>query len=158
TKNRSPKQIEELIDKGPFTAREAVRLGLVDTLAYQDEFEGGFAKALGAKESRIVRNYGKAEAAKLDLSNPFSFMEALTGGSKKKKESDEPKVAVIYAVGSIVSGKSGEGNPLTGGSESVGSETIVNAIRQAEKDKTVKAIVLRVDSPGGSALASDVMW
>lgn len=154
----SPMQVEELIDKGPYTAKEAVRLGLVDKLAYQDEFETGFAKPLGAKEARIVRNYGKAEAAKLDFSNPFGFFEALTGATKKKKESDEPKIAVIYAVGSIVSGKSGEGNPLFGGSESVGSETIVNAVRQAEKDKTVKAIVLRVDSPGGSALASDVMW
>jgi protease-4 len=157
-KNRSPKQVEELIDKGPFTAREAVKLGLVDKLAYQDEYEASFAKSLGAKSARVERNYGKAKAAKMDLSNPFAMMEALMGGAKKEKESDEPKIAIIYAVGSIVSGKSGEGNPLFGGGGSVGSETIVDAVRKAEKDPTVKAIVLRVDSPGGSALASDVMW
>src|SRR6185312_1671066 len=63
----------------------------------------------------------------------------------------------IYAVGGITSGKSGGGNPLMGG-ESVGSDTLVKAIRQADKDPTVRAIVLRVDSPGGSALASDVIW
>src|SRR5205085_5955942 len=68
----------------------------------------------------------------------------------------EPKVAVIYAVGAIETGKGG-GNPLSGG-ESVGSTTTVEAIQEAEKDETVKAIVLRVDSPGGSALASDLIW
>jgi protease-4 len=62
---------------------------------------------------------------------------------------------VIYASGAIMSGKSG--SSLLGG-EVMGSETMVKAIRQAEEDKTVKAIVLRVDSPGGSAIASDVIW
>src|SRR5262249_48968849 len=61
----------------------------------------------------------------------------------------------IYAVGAIMTGKSSKS--MFGG-ETVGSATIVEAIRQAEKDDTVKAIVLRVDSPGGSALASDLIW
>src|SRR5262249_33323179 len=73
----------------------------------------------------------------------------------KLKLSFGPKIAVIYATGPIVSGKSsadlfGEGT--------VGSTTMVEAIRKAEEDGTVKAIVLRVDSPGGSALASDLIW
>jgi protease-4 len=157
-KNRSPKEAEELVDNGPYTARQAEKLGLVDKIAYQDDFEAGFAAALGAKSVRIERDYGKPKAAKLDLSNPFTLMQELLGGPKREKESDEPKIAVIYAVGSIVSGKSGGGNPLFGGGNTVGSETIVEAVKQAEKDPTVKAIVLRVDSPGGSALASDVMW
>ena len=64
-------------------------------------------------------------------------------------------MAVIYATGAITTGKSA--SSLLG-SETMGSDTIIKAIRQAEADKTVKAIVLRVDSPGGSALASDLMW
>lgn len=156
-KNWSPKQVEELIDNGPYTARGAAKNGLIDAIAYQDEFEAGFAKAMGVKEAPIERNYGKAKAAKLDFSNPFAMMEQIMGSGKKEKTSDAPKIAVIYAVGSITSGKSGSGNPLFG-SDSVGSDTIVEAIRKAEKDETVKAIVLRVDSPGGSALASDIMW
>ena len=60
------------------------------------------------------------------------------------------KIAVIYAVGEIVSGKGDE--------NTIGSESLVKAIRQARLDKDVKAIVFRVNSPGGSALASDVMW
>ena len=79
----------------------------------------------------------------------------MMGGSSKKKGSDKPKIAVIYAVGEIVTGKSGSG--FLGGS-SLGSTTMIEAIEQAEKDETVKAIVLRIDSPGGSALASDLIW
>jgi protease-4 len=63
---------------------------------------------------------------------------------------------VIYATGMIVTGKSTDGGLL--GGEMCGSTTMIEAIRQAEQDKSVKAIVLRVDSPGGSALASDLIW
>jgi len=109
---------------------------------------------LKADTVNLVKNYGQAKAEDLDLSNPFSLMlkllkPAATSASKK------PKLAVIYAVGPIVSGKGGSG--LFGGNM-VGSTTLIEAIRQAEEDKTVKAIVLRVDSPGGSALASDLIW
>jgi protease-4 len=64
-------------------------------------------------------------------------------------------VAVIYATGAILPGKS---SASILGAETMGAETMIEAIRQAEKDATVKAIVLRVDSPGGSALASDLIW
>lgn len=150
-------KVKEIIDQGPFTATKAKSLGLVDSIVYDDQFADTMAKGLGAKAVKVERNYGKPKAQKLDLSNPFALLEMMGGGGKTVRESKEPKIAVIYAVGSINSGKSGGGNPLLGG-QSVGSETIVAAIRQAEKNDTVKAIVLRVDSPGGSALASDVMW
>ena len=153
-------KVKEIIDQGPFTAAKAKDLGLVDSIIYEDEFAGAMAKALGTKSVRVEKNYGKPKTQKLDFSNPFALLEMMGGGGKTVKESKEPKIAVIYAVGSINSGKSGGGGgiPFLSGGSSVGSETIVAAIRQAEKDATVKAIVLRVDSPGGSALASDVMW
>ena len=75
--------------------------------------------------------------------------------SNKTKLTDEPQIAVVYVLGAIVPGKST--NTLMG-NNIVGSETIINAIRSAEKNERVKAIVLRVDSPGGSALASDLIW
>ncbi len=152
----TPEQVKGLIDQGPFTAKKAAALGLIDKLQYEDQFEAGLAKELGVDEARILRDYAKAKAADVDFSNPFALLGQLAG-SKKPKESKEPKIAVIYAVGGIESGKGGGGNPLTG-RDSVGSDTLVAAIRQADKDATVKAIVLRVDSPGGSALASDVIW
>jgi protease IV len=68
----------------------------------------------------------------------------------KKEKTTKDKIAVVYAVGSIESGE--------GDDETIGSDRIAKAIRDARKDSTIKAIVLRVNSPGGSALASDVMW
>ena len=75
--------------------------------------------------------------------------------SKESYSSKKPKIAVIYATGVINTGKSSQS---LFGESSCGSQTMIAAIRQAENDKTVKAIVLRVDSPGGSALASDLIW
>lgn len=148
----TPASAEAIIDEGPFTARKALKLGLVDALQYEDQFEAGFAKALGRDEVKIVRGYGKPK--KSDSAGGLgALMEMMS--PKKKPESKEPKIAVIHVVGAIGSGKGGFS--LLGG-QSVGSDTIVEAIRDAEKNATVKAIVLRVDSPGGSALASDVIW
>jgi protease-4 len=154
-KKWAAEDVKALIDRGPFTARKARELGLVDGLLYDDQFEDHLKKELKADELRVQRDYAKAKAAELDFSNPFALLGQLAG-SKPARASKEPKIAVIYAVGGIASGKSGA-DPFLGG-QTVGSETMVAAIREAEKDPTVKAIVLRVDSPGGSALASDVIW
>lgn len=155
-RNWTREQAERVIDQGPFTAKKAKELGLIDGLLYDDQLEGHFAKALKADKAQVQRNYGKAKAQEVDFSNPFAMLAAF-GSKKAPKESKEPKIAVLYAVGGIESGKGGGGNPLMGG-ESVGSETLVAAIREADGNPTVKAIVLRIDSPGGSALASDVIW
>src|SRR5208283_2891066 len=96
---------------------------------------------------------GKAKAEDIDFSNPFALFKLFA--APKSGSSKNPKVAVIYAVGGITSGRGGMS--MMGG-QSVGSTTMIEAIRKAEEDKTVKAIVLRVDSPGGSALASDLIW
>ena len=65
------------------------------------------------------------------------------------------KIAVIYAAGDITSGKSSFGGQ---GEETIGSDSLVKTIEEARDDKSIKAIVLRVDSPGGSGLASDIIW
>jgi protease-4 len=148
----TPAAAEALIDEGPFAARKALKLGLVDALRYEDQFEAGFAEALGRAEVKVVRGYGKPKKAD-DVGGFAALMELMS--PKKKPETKAPKVAVIHVVGAIASGKGGFS--LLGG-RSVGSDAIVEAIRDAEKNATVKAIVLRVDSPGGSALASDVIW
>jgi protease-4 len=66
-----------------------------------------------------------------------------------------PRIGIIYAAGTITSGKSGF-DPLNG--PVIGSDTLIDSIRQARKDTTLRAIVLRIDSPGGSAAASDAIW
>ena len=91
----------------------------------------------------------------VDLSNPFTLLKQLFATPKTGFRAGKDRIALIYAVGAIVPGKGGKS--LFGG-DSVGSTTIIEAIRKAEADPKVKAIVLRVDSPGGSALASDLIW
>jgi len=158
-KNFTAEQVKELIDKGPYTARAALKAGLIDRIAYADDYRNEVRNALKNehKSERItfVKDYGKEKKQDVDFSNPFALLKMLTAPSKTKSSSD-PKIAVIYASGVITTGKSEEG--LFGSSETVGSTTMIEAIRQVEKDETVKAIVLRVDSPGGSALASDLIW
>jgi protease-4 len=143
--------VRGLIDRGPFSAQVALKAGLIDKVAYESDFLHDAKHAL--KAGQLEKNYGQAKSQELDLSNPFAILKLLA--PPKAKESKAPKVAVIYATGAITTGKSSMS--ILGG-ESMGSTTMVEAIRDAEKDESVKAIVLRVDSPGGSALASDLIW
>jgi protease IV len=153
TKHFSAEQVRKLIDGGPYSARAALDAGLIDRVAYADELQDSFKTLLALDKVDVKKNYDMAKSSKLDFSDPFALFKALA--PSKSKTSSAPKVAVIYITGPIVTGKSGAS--LLGG-ESCGSTTIIEAIREAEADKTVKAIVLRVDSPGGSALASDLIW
>jgi protease-4 len=156
-KKLTKEQVEKIIDEGPYTPKQALKLGLIDRVAYADAFQDDFKKALDVKEVTVVKNYAQAKPEDIDLTSLtglFKLMAAMSG-QKGGNSSPKPKVAVIYVVGAITTGKSSAGLL---GFQSVGSDTIIEAIRQAEEDKTVKAIVLRVDSPGGSALASDLMW
>jgi protease IV len=146
--------VKEIIDQGPFTAKQALALGLIDRLEYPNNFKDGLKKDLNAEKISIKHDYGKAKSQDIDFSNPFALLKLLNP-PKEKKLNDKPKVAVIFATGVIVSGKSGFS--MLGG-QSVGSTTMMEAIRKAEEEPSIKAIVLRVDSPGGSALASDLIW
>jgi protease-4 len=157
-KKFTAEQVKKLIDEGPYSARGALKAELIDRVAYADDYKQHLQKALKkdqkADEATLVKDYGKAKKADVDLSNPFALLKLLTT-PPKTSTSRNPKIAVIYAVGAITTGKSEEG---LFGASTVGSTTMVEAIRQAEEDETVKAIVLRVDSPGGSSLASDLIW
>ena len=119
------------------SSKTALSYKLVDELIYEDELLAMFKEESGTKKGK-------------DL-NLVSFKKY---ASKKAKKSDRKNknsnIAVVYAVGGIESGK---GNAAT-----IGSETIAGAIREAREDDEIKAVVLRVNSPGGSALASDVIW
>jgi protease-4 len=118
-------------------AKDALKYKFVDKLTYKDELLSLLRKKLKIDEEEDINYITLGKYAKAKLKN-------------KEKNTSENKIAVIFAAGSIVSGKSSKDN--------MGSETISAAIREARLDEDVKAIVLRVNSPGGSALASDVMW
>ena len=115
---------------------DAVSLKLVDKLIYKDQLIDELMAKTDAKENKD-----------LSLMTLGKYSDA---SSKSESGSSKDKIAVIYALGSI---QGGEGDETT-----IGSERISKAIRKARLDKNVKAIVLRINSPGGSALASDVIW
>lgn len=151
-------KVKDLIDEGLFTAARAKEVGLIDQVAYGDEFRQQLAQQKHVDSVKLIEDYGKKQLDQEDFSGFAGFMkmvEMLSGAEPKATgTSSSQKIAVIYAVGEINSGDSKSG--LRG--ESMGSDTIVKALRDAEKDPKVMGIVLRVDSPGGSAIASDLMW
>lgn len=141
SRKKSPEDVKAMIDNAPFNARQAQTQGLIDEAIYRDEVYDKLKNQLGYKAEDKLRtvssgDYREITADSLGLNNG-------------------EKVAVIYASGGIGSGKS---NNSPFGGQTVGSDTVVQALNEATEDASIKAIVLRVDSPGGSALASDVMW
>lgn len=141
TRKKSADDVRALIDQAPFSPAQAQASGLIDGASYREDVENELKKRLGYKDEdklRLVRGsaYRDVSPESLDLN---------------KGE----RIAVIYATGSIDLGRS-ENSP-TGG-QSVGSDTVVKALNDARDDKNIRAIVLRVDSPGGSSYASDLIW
>jgi protease IV len=135
-RKKTEPEIRGLIDQGPFLPDEALRVGLVDDLAYVDQIEDK-AHLPGGKSSRLDSDaYAKVPATSLGLNRG-------------------PRIAVIYASGVIASGKGGY-DPLMGGV--LGADTLIDYIRAARADSSIRAIILRIDSPGGSATASDAIW
>lgn len=122
---------------GARTPELAKATNLVDKVVYEDQFQNGIKKALGLK---MDEDYNTIDISKYAVNVGVSL--------KYKKAKD--KIAVIYAQGQILDG---EGNPQT-----IGEGYVKKSLQDAVKDDNVKAIVLRVDSPGGSALASDIIW
>jgi protease-4 len=140
------------IDGGIYTPKQAIEAGLADKISYLNDTLTEIKKSLHNEKLVTHKDYGKTKD-ELDLSNPFALLKLLTP-QKEPKLSDKPKLALIYANGAIETGKNSYG--MMG--ETMGSTTMVELIRKAADEPSVKAIVLRVDSPGGSALASDLIW
>ena len=145
-------KVKAIIDEGLFSASHAKELGLIDDVAYHDQVSGLIANGDASLDVRIRDDYRKKKAsAELDL---FTLMEILSGSSAQTT-STRPRIAVLRLEGAIVSGSS----PMSLFSEAaISSDRIVPLIEKLGKDDNVKAIILRVDSPGGSALASDLIW
>ena len=135
-RKKSEADVRTLIDHGPFLPEDALKAGLIDDLAYEDELDDKVKLSSGKLHYVDMNDYKQVSPGSLGLNRG-------------------PKIAVIYATGIIASGKS---TYDTTGGQVAGSDTLVEYLRKARGDAAVKAIVLRVDSPGGSALASDVIW
>ena len=141
SRKKTPEDVQALIDGAPYNATQAKELGLIDDTLYREQVDEELKTRLG---------YGKDDK-----------LRTIRGGEYREVPSDSlglnngERVAVIFASGAINVGHSND-SPF--GGSMVGSDTVVSAVDDAANDNSVKAIVLRVDSPGGSALASDLMW
>jgi protease IV len=129
--------VRALIDEGPFLPKAALDAGLVDGVAYLDELDD---------KVPVLRRGGDS----VDWIETDDYGTDTEGVRLRRR----PRVAVLYAVGTIVSGRGGF-DPTDG--ELIGSDTIVDEIRRIRNDRSVRGIVLRIDSPGGSSVASDVI-
>ncbi len=129
-RERTREDVEGLLAAGPYDAQKALTAGLLDGVMYRDEIDARMGTAKKATPGRYLKS-----------ARGLGF-----GGSR---------IALVFVSGEIVDGRSG--SSALGGSYA-GSETVAAAIREAREDSSVKAIVLRVDSPGGSGTASDVIW
>ena len=134
-RKKSEDEVRALIDEGPFLPVDALRLGLIDEVAYEDELDDINDDLRGAE---FVEEEDYAQVS-----------WSAAGVTRRSK------VAVINVVGVINSGRSGF-DPVNGAV--AGAASLVEFIREARADRSIRAIVLRVDSPGGSSTASDVIW
>jgi protease-4 len=133
---------------------EAVSAGLIDAEVDLPELPDYLKTAYGESVKWVSDPYAVAEGG-MDFSNPFAIFSQL--GQSSSVSIDHPTIAVLHINGTIIDGDSSSGG-MFGGGTSVGSRTIRNAIEDILDEPLIKGVVVRVDSPGGSAIASEVMW
>lgn len=131
-----PTQVAQLLERVPLFGNEAVREHLIDELVYVHEVEAKLREKYRIS-SYLERGYNRDE-------NPD-----LRWGSR-------PRIAIVYADGAIVEGSSGQ-TPLTG-DILTGSESMIETLERIRQDNSIRAVVLRIDSPGGSAMGSDIIF
>lgn len=136
-----PATVREIVDHAPLTATEALEAGLVDRLGYRDEVYASLRSRLGDVRLLYVERYGRRRE------RGRAVRRAVAGRSS-------PVVALVRASGPIHLGHS---SSVPWGGPNVGSDTLGATLRAAGRDPAVKAVVLRVDSPGGSYVASDAI-
>jgi protease-4 len=134
-REKNEDEVRALIDQGPFQPADALRVGLIDEVAYEDELDD-LVPELRAADYIDAEDYAAVSWEKAGVRR-------------------QSRIAVINASGVINSGSSGF-DPVNGAV--IGADSLVEYIRDARADRSIKAIVLRVDSPGGSSTASDVIW
>jgi protease-4 len=129
-------RVRALINEGPFDPQQAVEAHLVDHMGYRDDAVGA-ARARGGENAKLV--------------SVSRFLEAAG-----RPHQSGPTIAVIYGTGAITRGESASGPISTSGG--MGADTVARAFRLAAEDAAVRAILFRIDSPGGSATASETIW
>lgn len=172
TRDFSDTSFSELIDQAPFTAEESLRKGLVDYLLYEEELKNFFQK-----NSDFFPN--KNSHSNSDSSQKLNLEDSVEDSKQKRQKKEEKeekkvilfplstyrdkkkwnpfqksaKIALVYSTGQIVDDKQSKLQ-----SQSISSHSLRRLIRKLRNSRKIQAIVLRVNSPGGSALGSDILW
>jgi protease-4 len=155
SRGKTAEQVRELIDHGPYTAEQAKEKGLIDAVQTRAEFLAGIESDLGGPMQADNR-YGREERNKINLASPLGFFSLLSEMFKVPAAAPQKDaVAVIYVEGPILPGYSQP--TLFGAYSAAFGGDIRKALETAAEDESVKAVVLRVDSPGGSVEASEVI-
>ncbi len=156
SRGKTAEQVRAWIDRGPYMAEQAKELGVIDVVQTREEFIATVEKDLGG-QVRVDNRYGQEEKAKVNLASPLGFFSLLSELFKPQAAPAARKdaVAVVYVEGPILPGY--QQPTLFGAYEAAYSGNIRKALEEAAEDDSVKAVVMRVDSPGGSAQASDVI-
>eukprot|EP00871_Galdieria_phlegrea_P005082 jgi/Galph1/5575/GphlegSOOS_G4291.1 len=156
-RNFSLEKIRQVLDSAPYKTSEIKELGLVTDLKYESEVYD-MLKLRYANKGKGLPASASVEQKNKVLKKPLRYVSSkIYSRTKPRKLALEGKkrIGIIRASGAIVSGESGR-NPLVG--STIGSDSLVALLREAADNPKLAAIVLRIDSPGGSALASDIIW
>lgn len=143
--------VKQMIDETILSASVAKERGFVDHVVDEDGLRDLLKKELH-NDIDLLHDYGQTPREAIDMSSPLAIFQLF---NRRPQASENPAIALVYAQGVISDGEAADGLFSEGG---IGGETIRKAMRSAARDENVKAVVIRIDSPGGSALASEVMW
>jgi len=154
-RNVTEDQARNWIDGGPYSAEKAKAAGMIDAIENRAQFEAMLRSEYG-QDVAFDKQYGSTKPPTLDLNNPFAMMRTFAQlmGAQKESGPQKPGIGVVYVCGPIMLGRSDSG---LSGSTTANSTDIARALDQAARDDSIKAVVLRVDSPGGSAVASEII-
>ena len=148
---RAKEGVADAIEDGPYSPKAAIGRGLIDEIGYADDALKGLEKVVGVERHRARFGVGAGASQNDDDDEKLGeIVRALVGES-----AGQGPVALIRATGSI---SMGGGGGLFGGSGGITEKELSKELAEVEKDDSIKALVLRIDSPGGSALASDLLW
>jgi protease-4 len=155
-RNVPAEKVKAWIDEGPYSARSAKEAGLIDAIEQRQDFEAVLKQKYG-QDITFNKQYGEKQQPQMDFSSPFAMFKLigdLMGRGESTKPSNKPAVGIVYVDGMIVLGQS---EPSLFAAKMATSTDIRKALDEAARDDAIKAVVLRVDSPGGSAVASEII-
>lgn len=149
-------EAERMMTAGVVTSDEALEGGLIDRIAYLEDLYDLLSEEWG-EDLEFQWDYGPLAPRKPEAPNLLALLSGSAFGGGRGRAT-QPQVAVVYALGPIYDGRAQDTSPFGGGSQAVYSESFIDEFDAILKENDVRAVVLRVNSPGGSAIASDRIW